>query len=264
MKFSLESFSCVDKWDLHHVSCRVTVVHSEIKIDCLSWSVSEQFRPLLGRRLKSSTDESRAPTCPGLTAPIPILQKPQIDDIGLWASTTVSNGSTSPDTLRKAACPTTELCSTGFYVNTGLEDSLSDSAGNKSISSSLNDSEQQLSFYPRYSNGVNSDSTVPLSQVPAIVQHLLQHYSKSMMSVTQPGLEGNSFRNYRSLDEGKFCAFCRKNKERREFYTTHVVKDSWGKVICPVLRKYICPVCGATGDEAHTISHCPARFKGTC
>ncbi|XP_041357589.1 uncharacterized protein LOC121374549 [Gigantopelta aegis] len=53
------------------------------------------------------------------------------------------------------------------------------------------------------------------------------------------------------------CVFCRRNGEPKEFYTTHVLKDSRGKVICPVLRNYVCPSCKATGDKAHTLRHCP-------
>ena len=34
-------------------------------------------------------------------------------------------------------------------------------------------------------------------------------------------------------------------------------KDSEGRVTCPVLRAYTCPICGANGDEAHTIKYCP-------
>ncbi|XP_052824068.1 uncharacterized protein LOC106880931 [Octopus bimaculoides] len=53
------------------------------------------------------------------------------------------------------------------------------------------------------------------------------------------------------------CAFCRKNGEQKQFYTTHSLKDQKGNVTCPVLQKYVCPSCGATGLTAHTKLYCP-------
>ena len=57
------------------------------------------------------------------------------------------------------------------------------------------------------------------------------------------------------------CVFCRNNGESDTFYTSHCLKDSEGKVTCPVLRAYTCPLCGANGDLAHTIKYCPENSQ---
>ena len=57
------------------------------------------------------------------------------------------------------------------------------------------------------------------------------------------------------------CILCKNNGKCRDFYTNHMLKDSRGKVTCPVLRDIICPASGATRDNAHTLSHC--RVKST-
>ena len=41
----------------------------------------------------------------------------------------------------------------------------------------------------------------------------------------------------------------------------HRLKDFYGRVVCPVLRSYVCPICNASGDSAHTIKYCPMGNK---
>ncbi|TPP58133.1 putative nanos RNA binding domain, partial [Fasciola gigantica] len=65
----------------------------------------------------------------------------------------------------------------------------------------------------------------------------------------------------------ELCVFCRNNNEPFEVYTAHKVKDRFGRVTCPVLRQFVCPICRGTGDQAHTIRYCPkllAQSTLTC
>jgi hypothetical protein len=53
------------------------------------------------------------------------------------------------------------------------------------------------------------------------------------------------------------CSFCEVNGECEEVYKSHPLKDSLGKVVCPILRDFKCPKCGESGDYAHTNKYCP-------
>ncbi|XP_026148314.1 nanos homolog 2-like [Mastacembelus armatus] len=54
-----------------------------------------------------------------------------------------------------------------------------------------------------------------------------------------------------------FCRFCKQNSETPDVYLSHKLKSDEGKVTCPVLWSYTCPICEATGDNAHTRRYCP-------
>ena len=60
----------------------------------------------------------------------------------------------------------------------------------------------------------------------------------------------------------KSCGFCRRNGEMSKIYKTHSLKDEEGIITCPFLRKHVCELCGATGDQAHTRSYCPLAQLG--
>ena len=57
------------------------------------------------------------------------------------------------------------------------------------------------------------------------------------------------------------CVFCRNNGEPLSVYGSHILKDCQGRVTCPILRRYTCPICGCSGDNAHTIKYCPMNVN---
>jgi len=63
--------------------------------------------------------------------------------------------------------------------------------------------------------------------------------------------------------ELKHCSLCFHNGEPEDIYSSHNLKTRDGKIVtCPVLRKFVCNICGATGDVAHTIRYCPFNKDG--
>ncbi|XP_066063835.1 nanos homolog 3 [Chamaea fasciata] len=58
------------------------------------------------------------------------------------------------------------------------------------------------------------------------------------------------------------CSFCQHNGEAPGMYQSHSLRDTQGRLQCPVLRSYVCPQCGATQDQAHTRRFCPLTHRG--
>ena len=62
--------------------------------------------------------------------------------------------------------------------------------------------------------------------------------------------------------DANYCQFCLSNGESEFQYKSHTMKNTAGLVSCPVLRRYRCSICHATGDAAHTQRYCPLNRDG--
>lgn len=72
-------------------------------------------------------------------------------------------------------------------------------------------------------------------------------------------------RPQKKVNNRRYCGFCKTNGETPSVFYSHEIRDPiTGKTVCPTLRRHTCEICCATGDDAHTRSHCPmaAHIRG--
>ena len=73
------------------------------------------------------------------------------------------------------------------------------------------------------------------------------------------GIDFNAFKENRGgSTKTMSCSFCKNNGEPYHVFTSHSFKDIKDlKVTCPILQQHKCPICGVSGENAHTITYCP-------
>ncbi|KAJ6599594.1 Protein nanos [Pseudolycoriella hygida] len=87
---------------------------------------------------------------------------------------------------------------------------------------------------------------------------VVAHESREPLANLQP--KGNSKKQkLAKAQKNMTCRFCENNEEPPHVYYGHTLRDLKGRLTCPRLRKYICPICGCTGDDAHTIRYCKKK-----
>ncbi|XP_006142157.1 nanos homolog 2 [Tupaia chinensis] len=101
-----------------------------------------------------------------------------------------------------------------------------------------------------------------LSQVVlALIQSRRQRLEAQEISEPRPVPQAVPFQELggpgASGGPAALCNFCKHNGESRHVYASHQLKTPEGVVVCPILRHYVCPLCGATGGQAHTLKYCP-------
>ncbi|XP_038149581.1 nanos homolog 2-like [Cyprinodon tularosa] len=100
----------------------------------------------------------------------------------------------------------------------------------------------------------------PVQQIISLHASLSWMKSKNFPEIrsTSNSLSDSSCSGGTSAD---LCHFCRHNGESPLVYRSHALKSDDGKVTCPILRRYTCPICGASGDHAHTRKYCPEKKR---
>ncbi|XP_067619846.1 protein nanos [Eurosta solidaginis] len=114
------------------------------------------------------------------------------------------------------------------------------------------------SYSAYYSSGITSSHHQYAATVAAATAAAVANIDFNNQNIKKPQKRyGNAkIDKYSAV---KHCVFCENNNEPEAVVKSHAVRDSLGRVLCPKLRTYICPICKASGDKAHTVKYCPQK-----
>jgi hypothetical protein len=105
----------------------------------------------------------------------------------------------------------------------------------------------------------SSCSLSPTNSIDTRVQTLHRESHKKQLPIRSAAIDINELlQNAKNnkCSKNVFCSFCKNNNETEQVYRSHSLKDTSGKIVCPILKLHKCPTCGASGEQAHTITYC--------
>jgi hypothetical protein len=105
------------------------------------------------------------------------------------------------------------------------------------------------------SSSVNSPQTTRKNTVLSRRERLGRQLPSAINISTKTGDEINKCVE-RNKNKEVRCSFCQNNGECEYIWRSHSIKDLFGKITCPLLMAYTCPICGESGEKAHTITYC--------
>lgn len=92
-------------------------------------------------------------------------------------------------------------------------------------------------------------------------EHITKRLPRRSEQVDMSEFIHKSRSNIPGRSRNMVCTFCKSNGEPEEIYSSHSLKSSVNKITCPILMKYTCVECGASGENTHTIKYCPVMQK---
>ncbi|XP_017085031.2 protein nanos [Drosophila eugracilis] len=131
----------------------------------------------------------------------------------------------------------------------------------------LNNVWRNMSYMPAATSavGLQAQAAVTMSPNLAVGMNLgLPVQADQLRVASNPSNNINKVHKRYNNSKGKeevsrHCVFCENNNEPEAVVNSHTVRDKFNRVLCPKLRTYVCPICGASGDSAHTIKYCPKK-----